>query len=178
MLLNYGLKKNLENHLDSKDIKPVNPKGNQPWIFIRRIVPGQYFGHLMWRAVSLEKTLMLGKTESKRRKQVVEDEMVKQLCWLNGHEFEQISGDSGGQRSLVCYSSWGCKELDMTKWIRTRKTNGMRTQLYLKRRWFHLQTDILRFATSASCKFIPEPSLHCRHVTVCSPDLYTSLIQK
>ena len=45
---------------------------------------------------------------------MTEDEMV---CWhhqLNGHEFEQAPGDSGEQRSLVCYSPWGCKERDMT----------------------------------------------------------------
>ena len=55
--------------LDCKEIKPVNPKTNQPWIFIERIdVKFQYFDHLMWRANSLEKTLMLGKIESKNRR--------------------------------------------------------------------------------------------------------------
>ena len=56
--------------LDCKKIKPVNPKENQPWIFIRRTdaeVEFKHFGHLMWRAYSLEKTLMLGKTGGKRR---------------------------------------------------------------------------------------------------------------
>ena len=43
-----------------------------------------------------------------------EDEMVKQHHLLNGHEFEQILGGSGGQKSLACCSSWGCKEWDMT----------------------------------------------------------------
>ena len=61
----------LESPLDTKDIKPVNPKGNQPWIFIGRIdaeAEAPIFGHLMRRADSLEKTLMLGKTEGKRRR--------------------------------------------------------------------------------------------------------------
>ena len=52
----------LESTLDSKEIKPANPKGNPPWIFIGRTdaeVKLQYFGHLMWRTNSLEKTLML-----------------------------------------------------------------------------------------------------------------------
>ena len=56
------LEKTLESPLDSKDIKPVNPKGNQSWIFIGRLVLKlklQYFGHLMRTADSLEKTLML-----------------------------------------------------------------------------------------------------------------------
>ena len=64
------LEKTLESRLDCKEIEPVNPKGTQPWIFIRRTdaeAEFQYFGHLMWRAYSLEKTLILGKTEGKRR---------------------------------------------------------------------------------------------------------------
>ena len=62
------LEKTLENPLDSK-IKPVNPKGNQPWIFTGRTdVKLRYFGHLMQTADSLEKTLILGKTEGKRRR--------------------------------------------------------------------------------------------------------------
>ena len=64
------LEKTLENPLDSKEIKPVNPKGNQPWIFFGRVVAEaetlwpKYFGHLIWGADSLEKTLMLGKIEA------------------------------------------------------------------------------------------------------------------
>ena len=63
------LENTVENPLDCKEIKPVNPKGNQSWIFIGRtdvLRPKlQYFGHLMWRADSLEKTLMLGKFEGR-----------------------------------------------------------------------------------------------------------------
>ena len=57
-------------HLKSVSHKPVNPKGNQPWIFIKGLMLKtklQYFGHLIWRADSMEKILMLGKTEGKRR---------------------------------------------------------------------------------------------------------------
>ena len=63
------LKKTLESPLDCKEIQPVNSKGNQSWIFIGRLMLKlklQYFGHLMRRTDSLEKTLMLGKTEGKR----------------------------------------------------------------------------------------------------------------
>ena len=63
------LKKTLESPLDSKDIKPVNPNGNQSWIFIWRTdteVESLYFGHPMQRTDSLEKTLILGKTEGRR----------------------------------------------------------------------------------------------------------------
>ena len=61
----------LESPLDSKEIKPDNPKGNQPWIFIKGLMLNlklHYFGHLMWRASSLKKTLMLGKIEGRRRR--------------------------------------------------------------------------------------------------------------
>ena len=64
------LEKTLESPLDSKEIKPVNPKRNQSWIFIRRTdaeVGTPIFGHLMQRRDSLEKSLMLGKIESRRR---------------------------------------------------------------------------------------------------------------
>ena len=71
----------------------------------------QYFGHLKGRADSLEKNLMLGKTEGRRRRG------QQRMKWLdhrlNGHEFEQTPGDSEGQESLVCCSPWGSKELDM-----------------------------------------------------------------
>ena len=63
------LEKTLESPLDSKEIKPVNANGDQPWTLIGRTdVKLQYFGHLMWRADSLEKTLILGKIEGKRRR--------------------------------------------------------------------------------------------------------------
>ena len=71
----------LESPLDCKKIKQVNPKGNQPWIFIEQTdAEGevQYFGHLIWRADSLEKTLMLGKIEGRRRRE------WQRMGWLDG----------------------------------------------------------------------------------------------
>ena len=65
------LEKTLESPLDCKEILPINPKGNQSWIFIGRLILKlklQYFGPLMRRTDSLEKTLMLGKTEGRRRR--------------------------------------------------------------------------------------------------------------
>ena len=75
----------------------------------------QYFGHMMQRADSLEKTLMQGKSEAGGQS-VIEDEMVGWYHQLNGHEFEQtprVGGD--GQGGLACWSPWGCKESDMTE---------------------------------------------------------------
>ena len=74
----------------------------------------QYFDHLIGRADSMEKTLMLGKIEGRRTRQATEDEIVGWHHQLNGHEFEQTLGDSEGQGSLVCCSPWDCKESDPT----------------------------------------------------------------
>ena len=74
----------------------------------------QYFSHLMQKADSLEKTLMLGKIEDRRR-WGWQDEMVGWHHWLHGHEFGQTPGVGDEQGSLVCYSPWGCKEPDSTE---------------------------------------------------------------
>ena len=76
----------------------------------------QYFGHLMQRTDSLEKTLSLGKIEGRRRRgQMTEDEMVGWHHQLNGHEFEQDLGVCDGQGSLVCCIPWGHSESDRTE---------------------------------------------------------------
>ena len=74
----------------------------------------QYFGHLMQRADSFEKTLMLGKIEG-RRKGMTEDEMAGWHHRLDGHEFEQAPGVGDGQGSLAFCSPWCHKQLDTTK---------------------------------------------------------------
>ena len=73
----------------------------------------QYFGHLMQRTDSLEKTLMLEKIEGRRRRGR-QDEMDEWHHRLNGPEFEQAPGVGDGQGSLVCGSPWGHKESDTT----------------------------------------------------------------
>ena len=73
----------------------------------------QYFGHLMQRADSVEKTLMLGKVEGRRRGR--QDEMVGWHHRLNGHGFGWIPGVGDGQGGLACCGSWGGKELVTTE---------------------------------------------------------------
>ena len=75
----------------------------------------QCFGHnaLIQREDSLEKTLMLRKTEGRRRGQ--QEEMVGWHHWLNGHEYKQTLRDSEGKGSLACQSPPGHKESDMTE---------------------------------------------------------------
>ena len=78
----------------------------------------------MRRANSLEKTLMLGKSEGKRKRGLTEDEMVGWHYQLNQHELEQILGDSEGQGSLVCYRALGHKESDATEQLTNDNNNN------------------------------------------------------
>ena len=114
--------KTLERPLDSKEIQPVHPKGDQSGYSMEGLMlklKFQYFGHLMQTADSLEKTLMLGKIEGRRRGQeemgTTEDDMVGWHHQLDGHGFGWTLGVGDGQAGLACCSSWGCKELDMTE---------------------------------------------------------------
>ena len=113
MLLNCGMK-TLESPFDSKDIKPVNPKGNQDWTFIGRTdaeAPIRWSPDMKSQLIG--KDPYAGKDWRQKEKVVAEDEMVRWHHQLNRREFEQTPGDNGGQ-SLVYYSPWGCKESDMT----------------------------------------------------------------
>ena len=103
-----------------KEIKPVNPKGSQLWIFIGRtdsdvespiLCPPDVNSQLT------EKDPVAGKDQEQEKKGETEDEMVRYHHQLNGHKFEQTPGDSRGQRSLVCCSPWGCKDSDtLSNW--------------------------------------------------------------
>ena len=98
--------------------KPVNPKGNQSWIFIRRtdveaetpiLWPFDVKNWFIWKDPDA------GKDWRREEKGMTEDEMVGWHHRLNGHEFEWTLGVGDGQGSLACCSSWGHKELDMTE---------------------------------------------------------------
>ena len=112
------LKKTLGSPLDSKEIKPVKPKGNQPWILIGR-TDAEAETPILWPPDV--KRRLIGKDPDSRKdwgqekNDATEDEMVGWHYQLNGHGFEQTPGDSEGRGSLACCSPWGCKELDMTE---------------------------------------------------------------
>ena len=103
------LEKTLESPLDCKEIQPVHSKGDQPWCSLEGMMIKlklQYFGHLMWRVDSLEKTLMLGRDWGQEEKRT-ENEMAGWHHRLNGREFEWTPGDGDGQGGLACCDSWG-----------------------------------------------------------------------
>ena len=114
------LEKTIESPLDCKENKPVNPRGNQSWIFIGRtdaeapiLQPGDV------KSCLIRKDPDAGKDWSQKEKGTTEDEMVGWHNWLSGHEFEQAQEDGGGQGRLACCSPWCCKESDLTEWLNT-----------------------------------------------------------
>ena len=98
------LETTLESPWDCKEIQPVNPKGNKPWIFIGRTAVE---ASIHWPLDS--KSWLTGKDPAAGKdwgqKEATEDERVGWHHWLNGGEFEQILEESEGQGSLVCCSS-------------------------------------------------------------------------
>ena len=117
------MEKTIESPLDCKEIKWVNPKENQPWIFVGRadpeaetpiLWPPDVKSWLMWKDPDA------GKDWGQEEKGMTEDEMVGWHHQLNGHKFEQALGVGDGQGVLACCSAWGHKESDTTEqlnWI-------------------------------------------------------------
>ena len=94
-------------------LKEISPGCSLEGLMLRLKL--QYFGHLMRRVDSLEKTLMLGGIRGQEEKGTTEDEMAGWHHWFNGHEFEWTQGTGDGQGGLVCWDSWGRKESDKTE---------------------------------------------------------------
>jgi len=108
----------LENPLDCREIKPVNPKGNQFWIFTGR-TDAKAEASILWppdvKNWLIGKDPDAGKDRRQEENRMTEDEMVGWHHRLNGYEFEQAPGVGEGQGILACCSPWGCKESDMTE---------------------------------------------------------------
>ena len=106
------LEKTLESSLDCKEIKPINPKGNQSWIFIGRI-DAEAEAPILWppdmKNWFTGKDPDAGKDWRQEEKGKIEDETIGWHHWLDGHEFEQAPGVGDGQGSLACCSPWGSK---------------------------------------------------------------------
>ena len=110
------LEKTLESPLHSEEIQPVHPKGDYSLEGLMLKLKLQSFGHLMWRTDSLEKTLMLGKTEGGRRRGRQRMRWVDGITdsmdwhhWLDGRESEWTPGIGDGQGGLVFCDSWVTK---------------------------------------------------------------------
>ena len=114
------LEKTLESPLDSKEIKPVNPRGYQHWIFTGR-THAESEAPILWppnvKSRFTRKDPDARKDRGQEEMGATEDKMVGWHHWLNGHEFEQTLGDSEGQGSLPCCSLWGHGESDITWWL-------------------------------------------------------------
>ena len=125
------MEKTLESPSDCKEIKPVNPKGDQSWIFFGRtdaeaeaeapmLLPPDVKNWL------IRKDLDAGKDWKQEEKGMTEDKIIGWHHHLNGHQFEQAPRDDEGQGSLAYCSPWGHKESDTTeqlnnnrKWVLT-----------------------------------------------------------
>ena len=114
------LQKTLESPLDCKEIQPVNPKGNQSWMFIGR-TKAEAETLILWPPDAenwvIGKDPDAGKDWRQEAKEMTEDKMVGWHHWLVGHELEQAPGVGDAQGSLACCSPWSHKELDMTEWL-------------------------------------------------------------
>ena len=130
MLLNCGVEKTLERPLDCKKIKSVNPKGNQPWIFIGR-TDAEAEAPILWppdaKSWLTGKDPDAGKDWRQEEKVMTKDEMVAWHHWLDGHEFEQIPGDGEGRKLGML--QFMVSELDSTYWTTT--TQALHGYLHL-----------------------------------------------
>ena len=113
------LEKTLESPLDCKEIKPVHPIRNQPWVFIGR-TDAEAEAPMLWPPDT--KSWLIGKDHDSgkdwgQEEVMTENEMFGWHRWLNGHQSEQTLGDSERQGSLACCSPWGCKKSDTTEWL-------------------------------------------------------------
>ena len=102
------LEKTLESPLDSKEIKPVNPKGSQLWIFIGR-TDVEAEAPILWPLDT--KNWLIRKDWRQEEKGRTENQMIGWHHQLHEHEFEQALGVGDGQGSLVCCSAWGLQRV-------------------------------------------------------------------
>ena len=141
------LEKTLESPLDYKEIQPVNPKGNQSWIFIGR-TDAEAETPILWppdvKSWLIGKDPDAGKDWRQDEKGTAEDEMVGWYHRLKGHELEQTPGDSEGQGSLACCSPWGRKEWGMTEELKNIKCGDMEVHYMIISTWHMLEIFITK----------------------------------
>ena len=122
-------------------LKEINPEYSLEGLVLNLKL--QYFGYLMWRANSLEKTVF-GKDWRQEEKVISsEDEIIGWHHGLNGHKSEQTPGDGEEQGSLVWCSPWALKELDMTKWLNSNNLNSNLLEIICPFKTFSTGTSLV-----------------------------------
>ena len=120
------LEKTPESPLDSREIKPVDLKENQPWLLIGR-TDAEAEALVFWspdvNSWLIRKVPDAGKDWGQKEKRASENDMVWWHHQSNGHEIEQTSGDDERQGGLACYSSWDHKESDTTGQLNNNSTS-------------------------------------------------------
>ena len=162
------LEKTLKSPLDSKEIKLVNPKGNQSWVFIGR-TDAKAETPILWPPDTNNwltgKDPDAGKDWRQEEKVMTKDEMVVWHHQLNEHDFEQALGVGDGQGSLACYSLWGRKESDISEWL-----------YWTELMWRYMKLNML-FSTNNFLFYTNKKSQEIQHMLVIS-SRSTNIFQK
>ena len=145
MLLNCGVGEDSESPLDCKEIQLAHPKGDQSWVFTGRtdiedetpiLWPPDAKSWFIWKDPDA------GKDWGQEKKGTKEDEMIGWHHRLDEHVFEWTLGVGDGQGVLACCGSWGCKELDMTEWLKWTELNwDFNLSLYLGHNFCFFHAD-------------------------------------
>ena len=162
-------------------LKEISPEYSLEGLMLKLKL--QYFGHLMWRTDSLEKTLMLGKIEGRRRKGMTEGEMVGWHHWLDGHDFEQALGVGDGQGGLECCSPWGVakSQIRLSYWTELNWTgdDGQITHVYSncclykwERQWKYQHTTFCLLTRKRNL------TIYVAHGSPCNDDWACSVYRK
>ena len=126
------LEKTLESLLDCKQIKPVNPKGNQSWIFTGK-TDDEAEAPICWppdvKSQLFGRDSDAGNDWRQEEKGMAEHEMFGWHHRLSGQEFEQTPGSREGQGGLACCSSWSLKEPHTTEWLNNSNSKSFNTSL-------------------------------------------------
>ena len=168
------LEKTLERPSDSKEITPVNPKGNQSWIFTGR-TDAEAETLILWPPNAKSRLTGQdpdsGKDWGQEDKGKTEHEMVEWYHWLNGHEFEETPGDNEGQESLACCSSWGRRfgrDLEPEQQHGKNIGLGFNHWLYLEQTVWSKANYLASLFLHLSCGSTNWLNLKCAQYSVCN----------